>query len=305
MRPAFLPLLFLLLFSACEPAQQQTGLATEAFIDSGDAWVDVEESGRGVVRVIYVPSPGFAAENEAGELTGMTVEMMRMFASWLESERGIYLAMEFVAEPDWSTMYARVREGIDGVFGLGNVTITSDRREEVRFSPPYMTNVAVLITHEDVPELESMNRIGQVFADLDPLAYEGTLHHTRLQSIRDAHMPGRRIALERSNEAILERVETGDYFAYLDGYNFFRARDAGAALRHHPVANDAAEEFGIIMPRGSDWEEPLEAFFRQNGGFVGSPTYEQLLTTHLGQSVATELARATGRQALQSDASDR
>jgi ABC-type amino acid transport substrate-binding protein len=258
--------------------------------DTGETWASAASAGEAAVTVLYVPADGFAYRDEEGRLTGVTVEIMRAFADWLADERDTRLAIDFVEEEDWSVFYGRIRGASGGVFGLGNVTITEARRTELRFSPPYLTNVAVLITRDDVPELAGMSDVGHAFAGLAPLAFAGTLHETRLRSLRDAHMPGVEIAAAASNAEILDRVASGGFFAYVDAYNFWRAVEAGAPLRRHPAGDDPGETFGIIMPLDSDWSEPLTAFFAHDGGYLESAPYRELLVRHLGEDVARALA---------------
>jgi ABC-type amino acid transport substrate-binding protein len=246
-------------------------------------------TGHGTVTVLYVPAEGFAYRDAGGHQTGVTVEIMRAFAGWLEAERGVRLTLDFVEEPDWRVFYRRVRDARGGVFGLGNVTITEARRAELQFSPPYLTNVAVLITHESVPELPTVGALPETFAGLAPLAFAGTLHEQRLRALRDAHAPGVEIAMATSNAEIIERVASGGYYAYVDAYNYWRAREAGAPLRRHPAGDDPGEEFGIILPLNADWGEPLAAFFAHDGGFLQSAAYRALLVEHLGEGVARAL----------------
>jgi ABC-type amino acid transport substrate-binding protein len=277
---------------AADAAAHATASAPSA--EAADSWARVREAGGGTIRVLYVPADGFAYRDGGGSLTGVTVEIMREFAGWLEAQHDVSVEVDFVEEPEWRTFYNRVRDAGDGVFGIGNVTITEARRSELRFSPPYLTNVAVLITRDDVPEIRRMTDAAGVLQGLDALAFEGTLHETRLRAFRDAHLPAAEVALATSNGEILERVAGGGYFAYIDAYNFWRARDAGAPLQRHPAADDPAEEFGIIMPLGTDWGPLVDGFFQAGGGYRNTAAYRTLLVRHLGEplTAALEAARA-------------
>jgi hypothetical protein len=269
-------------------------------VESGqDSWQAASARGHGSVRVLYVRSAGFAYRDDAGRLTGLTVELMREFARFVEQRHGVTLELEFVEEEDWRTFYNRVHDGRGGLFGIGNVTITEERRAEIGFSPPYMTSVAVLITHASVPQLPSLEALGRTFAGMQPLAYAGTLHEDRLEAIRAAHMPGTPLELATSNPEIIERVSADTrYFAYVDVYNYWRAREAGAPLRRHPAADLSSEEFGVIMPHDSDWAPVITEFFEADGGLLEQPLYRDMLRLHLGPELAAllEAARAGNLQ---------
>jgi hypothetical protein len=251
------------------------------------------DAGRIELVVLYVPSEGFAHGDGEGRLTGVTVELMRDFGAWVEARLGIDTEVRFEEEEDWPTFYRRVRYSEGGVFGIGNVTITEPRRDELAFSPSYLTNVAVLITHAEVPELESMEEIGERFAGLAAVPFSGTLHEERLEAIRDEHFPDMEMVPVGSNDRLLELVASGEgYFGYVDVYNYWRATEQGTPLRRHAVGDDASEDFGVIMPRGSDWEPVIRAFFEEGEGLRASARYRELLATHLGDEMARLLLAA-------------
>ncbi|MES3629749.1 MAG: transporter substrate-binding domain-containing protein [Longimonas sp.] len=260
--------------------------------DTGSSWSDAQADGEAAITVLYVPADDFAYISEDDSLTGITVELMRMFADWVATERDIDLTLNFVEETDWRTFYRRVQHAQNGVFGLGNVTITEERRSELQFSPPYFNNIAVLITHESIEELERLSDWSPTFEGLTPLAFEGTLHEERLRNIVQAHAPSTELAFSDANDDIIERVASGGYAAYIDGYNYWRALNDGAPLRRHPVGDDPAETFGIVMPLDSAWGAPVEAFFNDGGNLTERTAYRALLRDHLGPEVTDALTRA-------------
>lgn len=250
-------------------------------------WEEVQLSGDGTVTLVYVPSEGFSYENEEGRLTGVTIELFRDFISWVNEEYAVELEAEMRAIESFSDFYGTVRDGSDGLFGVANVTITEDRRQELQFSPSYMTNIATLITHSERDEIGSMDDVASEFVGLDALAFEGTLHEVRLQQIVDNHLPEAEIAFAHSNNEIIERVaESDSYFAYVDIYNYWRASQEGAPLLRHAAGDEASEQFGVIMPLNSDWGPLMREFFEHDGGYLQSERYRYLMETHLGSELA-------------------
>ncbi|CAN5621040.1 hypothetical protein BH23GEM11_BH23GEM11_03870 [soil metagenome] len=251
---------------------------------------EAREAGRADLTFFFVPSSGFAYRRDDGRLTGVTVELLRDFAGFVQETHDLAVHVTWVEEELWADFYGYVRDSRGGVFGVGNVTITEARRGELDFSPPYMQNIAVLVTHEDVAELGSMADIGSSFADLVALRYPGTLHEARLEEIRDEHFPAMRFQPVASNDELVSTLASGPgSFGYIDIYNFWRAREAGQPLRRHPVGDDAAETFGVILPSNSDWTPVITAFFDEIGGAEG-PRVEALLREHLGDELASLLS---------------
>ena len=274
-----LALLFLTV--ACSPAQE------------GDFYETARQQGYAELKVTYLPAEGFAYENEYGELTGISIEILQEFADFMQASQGIDLRYEFISRKDFSDFYDEVKASSGGVFGLGNVTITEERKQELRFSPPYLTNIAVLVTHDSVPELQELADIGTEFRGMKPLAFRGTLHEERLRDLQETYMEDTDMEFASSNAEILETLsEQPDRFAYLDIYNYWRAVERGKPLRQHTVADLATERFGIIMPPDTDWREPLSDFFEQGMGFRTSSTYRTILERHLGPELTEKLEEA-------------
>lgn len=274
-----------LLLSGCD---QQSADRQSGHRDSGTSFVEAQHQRSAQLPVIFVPAPGFAYYNEEGELTGVAVEIMRDFKQWFERYHGISVEFDFIADENWSNMYQRVSHADGGVFGLGNVTITAERRNELQFSPPYLFNVAVLITPDTGEPMDEQAMFADYAQNLEPLAFVGTLHETRINALRDSYQPGRDIVHVTSNQAVIDGVAEGHY-SYVDAYNYYRAREQGTAIMHHPVFNLEGEQFGVIMPHSNDWHVLMTAFFAADGGYVNTPRYAELLREHLGDGVANIL----------------
>jgi ABC-type amino acid transport substrate-binding protein len=257
---------------------------------------DALAAGEARITFLYVPSSGFAYRGEDGRLTGVTVELLRDFARFVADTHGLDLRVDWLEEERWADFYGYVRDSRGGVFGIGNVTITGARRHELDFSPPYLNNIAVLVTHRSVPEVGSMAEIGDAFRGLTALPYPGTLHEARLAAIRDRWLPDMPARPVASNDELVSLLASdGGYFGYIDVYNYWRARAAGHALRRHPAGDDASETFGVILPHGSDWTPVMEAFFLDDGGYVESARFRGLLRRHLGDELASLLTGAGDR----------
>ncbi len=260
---------------------------------SGDSWDDVKEQGYGTLTALYVPAEGFAYEDDDGQLTGVTVELLNNFAHFLSDEYDVLLQLNFVEEEDWSRFYQKIVDGDDGLIGFGNVTITEDRKEELAFSPPYMTNIASLITHEDAEELRDFEQMSETFSGLDALAFEGTLHEDRLRDLIESYHTEAGIDMATSNDEIIDRVgETNRYFAYIDIYNYWRAVDSGAPIKRHEAGDEASEQFGYIMPLETSWDDIVTEYFEHDGGLLNSEQYRRIMEEHLGENLATLLMEA-------------
>ncbi len=273
---------------------------SEVAVDQGISVARLREAGEGQVVVVYTPSDGWSYTASNGRLTGVTVEILREFFQWVEAREGVRIDVAWSPDEDWARLYRRVRNGSNGVFGIANVTITQQRRGELDFSPPYLNNVAVLITHASVPELPSLEAAPEAFEGFTAFPYRGTLHEERMNHLRERRIPGLRVIPLESNEEILEAISEGPgRLAWIDVHAYWRGVERGLPLRRHPAADDSSETFGVILPRGSDWTPLLETFFQEGDGYRNDPRYREILREHLGEGLASLLEEARlSREAL-------
>ena len=255
--------------------------------DEPGSFESVLESGAGVAELAYVPSEGFSYINENGELTGVTIELFRDFIGFVNREYDLNIDIRFKPIESFTGFYEYVKDADPGVFGVANVTITESRKEELGFSPPYLTNIATLITHSDVEPVQEMSELPYRFEGLDILAFEGTLHEERLRDIKESYLPESEIHYAHSNQEIIDRTaEVNRYLAYVDIYNYWRAAEQGVNVTRHPAGDEASEQFGVIYPLENDWTEVVTAFFEHEDGYINSERYRDLLVEHLGEELA-------------------
>lgn len=261
-----------------------------------DSWADVEESGSGTIHIVYVKTPAFVYEGENGELTGIGIQIMERFVRYLEHTKKVSLDVEYTEGSDFQEYINLVRNGKGGVFGVANTTITDQRREYLAFSSPFIANIAVLVTHEEVPTLSSMENISTEFAGKTGLAPLGSTHEKRLKALKETYYPSLEMEFtDNSWEALQRNVDNKDTFSYQDIALYWTYKERGMPVRRHEVGDKSSELFGIIMPKGSDWAPVFEEFFTLGSGFKSSPVYQRILVEHLGPDVVRMLEMSSDR----------
>lgn len=252
---------------------------------SGDSWSAVKASKSGNISLAYVETPSFVYKDKAGNLTGICVDIMNDFAEWVNTTKGVKVTTKFVGDgSSFRGMYDKTKAGDGGVFGLGNVTITDERKKEVKFSPPIITNNAILVTQPTVPTLAKLEDISKTFADFTAYTAKGTLNEKRTADLKK-YDAGLKIAYTTTSQETLEKVFADPKgFAYLDLAFYIEAVQLKKPVKRHPVGDKSAEQFGIVMPSNSDWGPVLDEFFKANGGYLNSKEYKQILIKHLGES---------------------
>ncbi|MCK6618625.1 MAG: transporter substrate-binding domain-containing protein [Cyclobacteriaceae bacterium] len=252
----------------------------------GDTWAQVKAAGQGTISLAYVETPGFSYKDGSGKLTGICVDIMNDFVNWVSTNKGVKLQSKFVGDgSNFQGMYAKVKTSTGGVFGLGNITITDERKREVKFSPPFITNFAILITQNNIPTLAKLEDISTAFSKLTAYTAKGTLNEKRILELKQKHFPTMKVVtLDTSPEVYQKLFTDPNSFSYLDLAFYLKAVSEQKPVKRHPVGDKAAEQFGFIMPLNSDWQPVLEEFFASGGGYTNSSQYKSILTKHLGET---------------------
>ena len=257
----------------------------------GDTYEKAKSSGYATWILTYSEAPGFASGTDAG-ISGITIDIMEKFREYIEEKEGIKIAMKFeVDEADNFTLFLdQVRQGTGGVFGLSNTTITVERSEVYSFSPPYITNIGMLLTHSSVRTLMDLSRIATTFKEMTAVTVKNSTNEKRILAIKEQYYPDLKIEHVPSFGQVMDIiVRDRRKFAHLDFTWYFDAVQKRWPVKRHPGGDDKTEEFGIIMPKSNDWA-PLLADF-MNSGFVGSEEYKKIIADHLGQNAMKFLVR--------------
>lgn len=248
----------------------------------GDTYATAKSSGKANVIFSYVETPGFAGKDAAGNPDGFCVDMMNAFVSWLKKNEGIDMQPTFSGKDakDFKKFMAGVQAGKGGVFGLGNITITEERMKTYSFSPPFITNVAILITHKSVPTLEHKEKIASAFGGMQAVVVTGTTNEVRMNNLKKSLYPALTYQHVSSSPEALKRVmDNPKLFTNLDFTYYLMALKDGMPIKRHPAGDESTESFGIVMPKNSDWSPVMARFMKE---FVGSTEYRKLINDHLG-----------------------
>jgi putative glutamine transport system substrate-binding protein len=253
---------------------------------SGDTWAQAKASSKGTITYAYVETPSLVYKDASGKLTGVCLDIMSDFTKWLSESKNVKVESKLVGDgSSFRTMYDQTKVSAGGVFGLGNITITDERKREVKFSPPFITNFAILVTQTNVPILVRLEDMPTVFSKLTAYAAKGTTNEKRLLELKQKYYPNLKIVPTATSQETLERVTADpNGLAYLDLTFYLEAVRTKKMLKRHPIADKAAEQFGFIMPQNSDWYPIMDEFFKANGGYLNSAQYRSILLKHLGET---------------------
>jgi len=273
----------LLLLAAVFFIQQAVGQGL-----SGDTWASAKANKQANIVVTYTQAPKFS-EKANGSYSGVCFDIMDDFVAFVKDKYGVTLNVTYrdLSRPgDFDLFLNTIKASRGGVVGLGDVTITDARKSVYNFSPPYFSNVTILATNQGAPKLSSLANISKDYAGMTAVVQNGTTHEQRMNQLKSKYYPGLNIETTVTFDQANKKVaSSANYFTYMDFSTYMQVLEQKLPLERQPAGDLKGESFGFIMPNNSDWGEPFEAFFAQNGGYTNSTAYRKILADNLGNYI--------------------
>ena len=221
-----------------------------------------------LVVAMELAYPPFEGKDEAGEPTGVSVDLMKAFGEYIGRE----IKIENTA---WDGLIPSLQTGTADLV-ISSMTIRPDRAEQVDFSDPYaIALLAVLVNkNTDASSIEDLNREGMKIA-----VKSGSTGHLYAESnLQNAEL----MVLPDESACVTEGAQgRADGFIYdqLTIYrNWQKNLDTTEAIF---IPFQEPEKWGIAVQKGnSELLEQVNAFlkeFREEGG------YDKLEETYLSE----------------------
>lgn len=249
-------------------------------------WADALKNKTTTLNVYYGDFAPFSfVDKKTGLISGIEADIIKEFVSWAKVKKGVVVNVKYTAKPVFQDLYNDVKQGQPNTLGVGSVTINTEREKDIAFTAAYMKNMSVLITHGGVPTLKKMEDISTVFDSLTAVTEKGTSHEKYLSEIKQKYFPTMKITMEQPDiaEKIAKNKKTFGYVDLIVFWNYV-TKNSGY-LKMHRIANMQNEEFGFILPKGSDWKAAFDEFLEGGFGFTATKKYKAILEKYLGYEV--------------------
>ncbi|SDC40638.1 histidine kinase [Niabella drilacis] len=262
------------------------GIPASAQQESADSWQTVRTRQAGTITVLWDRIEPFIYPDARGRLMGVEYELMEGFKTFLKNHYQVNLEIRWKEIGNFAQIYPRIRDTKQaGLFAVSYYSITDERKKEVRFSPPYMPDLNILVTNSQEPTFATTGEFRSRITGMHGYTQPGTTMETDLKKIRENYYPSLPISYNTKDDyAILGQVsgQTGA-FAYVPVSIYVVALQKGYKIKRQRLFDIHREGFAAIYPKNSDWEEPVSEYFNsaECKFFVNS-----LIRKYLGPEVA-------------------
>ncbi|RYY66445.1 MAG: transporter substrate-binding domain-containing protein [Chitinophagaceae bacterium] len=268
----FIPLLLLSLVARAQLSAVHT-----------DSWAHTKKTGKGNIAVLWYAIEPFIYFNE-GEIVGIEYELMQGFAPFLKKRYGTNVNLQWIDAGAFEPIYPAIRQSKEkGLFAVSYYSITDQRKKEVKFAPPYMPDLNILVTSNNLPVYNSPE---EFYAGLPKLSgytmaqttMEEDMNYFRRQS------PALKISNRLDDyEVINEVAAVNNAFGYVPLSIYVLALQRGTKVKRQKILATRREGLAAIYSKNSDWDEPVNAYFNSE---ECKQLTASLIRKHLGVEVA-------------------
>lgn len=228
------------------------------------SWTEAQSSKQAVLPVYWFESRPFIFKNEEGTLMGIEYDLINSFTRFVKTRYNVSIQIQWIEASGFQNTLDRVHESTTPCLGASAFSITSERKNLVDFSPPYMSDIMVMISNKNIPVMESAEDFFRTFSKLKAITIEGTTYEHDLLDLKQNLELGFEVKYIPSAQNILMTVgETPNSFGFIDLpiYMMYFSSNPSVNVRRQNYYPVKREGYGLLLPQNSDWAEPIRAYF--------------------------------------------
>ena len=247
----------------------------------GLSWEKIRVAKKGTLPVYWFESRPFIYMNENQQLAGIEYELIKGFADFVKKKYEVDLEIKWIEAESFFNTFERVQQSPSACLGASAFSITPDRQELLNFSPPYMTDIMVMISNKKIPVVESAEEFYSKFSKLRAVSIVGTTYDHDLKQLQQGLEMHFEIDYIPSAQNILQTVEARENaFGFIDLpiYMMYFHDNPSIQVRRqnlYPVRRDG---YGLLMPKESDLTVPIREYFQQPSFHL---TIEKIISNYL------------------------
>lgn len=250
---------------------------------SGDSWAKVKASGSGTLNILYYEQPGLIYKAADGQIKGVCVDILLDFQKYIETKYGKKLRLHYVGEETEFPRFLSTIQNTPNLLGVTNTSITEERKKIMKFTPPFMNNQVILLTHKNVPSLKALSEISQTFKGFTAQVISGSTHVDYMEKIKKEHFPNLKIETVPSGDIIIKNLSADQkLFSVIDFTEYIGVIKKRMPVRKHDVEIGTPEALGFIMSKQTDWDEVWKEFLTPE--YRKSIRYKEIIAQNLGSS---------------------
>lgn len=228
-------------------------------------WQTAKQAGEAKITVLYSPNHPFVFQDAQKEIRGIEAALIRAFADYLKREEGVQLRFEWEEVGGLARIRAALRLPNQHNWGISGLSITPERKQQFLFTPAYMPDIEVLVSHRSVPIFQDSLELINSIEELDWVTVPGSTLERNLNRLASRYQLGQRVYhYEGDPDAVAAYVSKHkNTLAYLQLPTYISALQNEQELSRQVFFSVQNEGLAIALGAGTDWYIPWRRFFEQ------------------------------------------
>jgi ABC-type amino acid transport substrate-binding protein len=249
----------------------------------GDSWADVKSKGAGTLSVVYYEQPGLIFKADDGKFKGVCVDILSDFQKHVEKKYGKRINIQYVGEETDFSNFLKVVQTTPNILGVTNTSITEERKKIMKFTPPYMTTMLVMLTNRNAPVLKYLKDLPVTFKDFSAEVISGSTHVKYVEQMKKDYFPSLKVTYTSSSESVIKNLSTDTkLFSILDFIDYIGIVRKKLPVKRQEVELGNPESLGFIMAKQSDWDVLFNEFLTEE--YRKSVRFKEIVAENLGSS---------------------
>lgn len=229
---------------------------------NGDSWAKIKRDKKGIVEFYWYPN-NIVIENSLDIIDGVEHDLASAFIDYLRKNYNVEIEMHWIETNSFGEVLNTIENGSGGTFGSSSISITPERKKLFNFTPPYLADVAVMITNANLPIALSEDELKKILQGNTAISITNTTLVSSLEDLREELAIDFDIEFVRNSGNIIRFIgERPNSFGYIDIANFLIAIESNNSVRRQFFFPVKLEGLAMIYPKNSDWSEPVNAYFK-------------------------------------------
>lgn len=242
-------------------------LASDHFVSaqySTTSWQEIQLTKKGTVTIYWLDNNPFGYKDANGNFKGIEIEVVEDFRKFLKHQYSIDLTFNWQNVNSFTEIMEILKTKPEaGAFGVAGFSINEERKKFLKFSTPYLADITVLVSTDDIPLIRETADLSNYLRDATAITAPGTtLEKDILTLFKEAQLTPK-ILYRKNSYEFLQLIKTRrKSFGYLNLPVYLMDLNKGlSSLRRHNYLTKVNEGRAIALSSSSDWDIPLKAYF--------------------------------------------
>lgn len=250
--------------------------------EGGDSWAQVQKTGKGTITAFWYDIDPFIYTSSKGQLQGVEYELMEAFVTYVRQKYNYDLRIKWENAGSFQSIYDKVKNHTSpGIFGWSFFSVTPERKQEVNFTPPYMPDLNILVTSNELPLYDAT----KPFMDNLPALQAFTMAHTTMEDDLKKLQAGRgfNISNEYDDYEVIRKIASRkNGFGYVPLTIYVVALQKGIKVKRQHILVTERPGFAGVFSKNSDWGPVVNEYFQS---FACKRKTDSLLAKYLGSEI--------------------